>query len=279
MKAKLLTSLTALLALAGSASAADLGVRRPVYKAPVVRICTWCGFYAGVNAGGAWGREDISLVPTGLWAQDPNNTLLAAVGSPSNSKTSFTGGGQIGVNSQWLNFVVGLEQDIQYLGLNPSQNVAATGVPPIAGAAPTAFVFNSSIESRWLATTRLRMGYAFNNLLLYGTAGIAWGQQNYSQTYATTTVLPAVPANLTFNTAGVPSNNRITTGLAAGGGGEWKFAPNLSARLEYLYIDLSNSDDVLSALSPPLSAFSATSHSHVRASILRAGVNYQFAAF
>jgi outer membrane immunogenic protein len=250
-----------------------------VYKAPVVRICTWCGFYAGVNAGGAWGREDISLVPTGIWAQDPNNALLAAVGSPSNSKTSFTGGGQIGVNSQWQNLVVGLEQDIQYLGLNISQNVGAVGLAPIAGANPTLFVFQNNIDSRWLATTRLRMGYAINNLLIYGTGGIAFGQQNYSQTYAATVTLPAVPANLVFNTAGVPSSNRITAGFAAGGGGEWKFAPNLSARLEYLYIDLNNSDDVLSALSPPLSAFSATSHSHVRASILRAGLNYQFVAY
>jgi outer membrane immunogenic protein len=276
MKTKLLASLTALVAMAGSASATDLGVRKPVYKAPVVRVCTWCGFYAGVNAGAAWGHEDISLVPTGLSFQDPNNALLASVGSPSNSKTSFTGGGQIGVNSQWLNLVVGLEQDIQYVGLNTSQNVGAVGVPPIAGAAPTLFVFNNSVDSRWLATTRLRMGYAFNNVLLYSTAGIAFGQQNYSQTIAATTVLPAVPANLTFNTAAVPSSNRITAGFAAGGGGEWKFAPNLSARLEYLYIDLDNSDDVLSALSP---AFSTTSHSHVRTSILRAGVNYQFTAF
>ena len=104
MKAKLLTSLTALLALAGSASATDLGVRRPVYKAPVV-LCTWCGFYAGVNAGGVWGREDINFIPTGQFVQDPNGALLAGVGSPNNTKTSFTGGGQIGVNSQWLNWV------------------------------------------------------------------------------------------------------------------------------------------------------------------------------
>jgi outer membrane immunogenic protein len=275
MKAKLLTSLTALLALAGSASATDLGVRRPVYKAPVV-LCTWCGFYAGVNAGGVWGREDINFIPTGQFVQDPNGALLAGVGSPNNTKTSFTGGGQIGVNSQWLNWVVGLEQDIEYLGLNTSQNVGVVGLAPIVGANPTRFVFQDNIDSRWLATTRLRLGYGINNLLLYGTAGIAFGQQNYSQTIAATTVLPAVPANLTFNTAAVPSSNRITGGFAGGAGAEWKFAPNLSGRLEYLYIDLDKSGDALAAQSPPFNGFTSTSHSHVRASILRAGVNYQF---
>ena len=35
----------------GSARAADMAVKAP----PIAAVpCTWCGFYAGVNGGGAW---------------------------------------------------------------------------------------------------------------------------------------------------------------------------------------------------------------------------------
>jgi outer membrane immunogenic protein len=46
------------IALTQFASAADLPVRAPVYKAPVmVPVYDWTGFYVGGNVGYSWGRS------------------------------------------------------------------------------------------------------------------------------------------------------------------------------------------------------------------------------
>jgi outer membrane immunogenic protein len=92
---------------------------------------------------------------------------------------------------------------------------------------------------------RGRGGYALNNVLFYGTLGLSYGA-------------------LRAETFGL-SESHTSIGWTAGVGAEFGFAPNWSAKIEYLYVDLSRSNFVVTGASHGYS-FGA----------VRAGVNYRF---
>ena len=140
--------------------------------------------------------------------------------------SGFVGGVQAGYNFQNGPFVFGVEGDIQ-----------ATGAEDTF--APWKF------SNPWFGTLRGRAGYAFSNVLFYGTAGLAFGELR----------------GQTFGWA----ESHTTAGWTIGAGAEVGLAPNWSAKLEYLYIDLSTSQFAITGVSNGYSA-----------SVVRAGVNYRF---
>lgn len=86
----------AVLVAASPVSAADVPVRQPYYKAPVVRVFDWTGFYFGGHVGYGWSDTDSGLEPTG-----------------------FVGGLQAGYNWQFSpNIVFGVEADITGTDMN-----------------------------------------------------------------------------------------------------------------------------------------------------------------
>jgi len=93
---------------------------------------------------------------------------------------------------------------------------------------------------------RGRGGYAFNNVLFYGTLGLAFGE-------------------LRAATFGM-SESHTNVGWTAGVGAEYGFAPNWSAKIEYLYVDLANSNFVI------------TAHRMAELRHGARGVNYRFSA-
>ena len=92
---------------------------------------------------------------------------------------------------------------------------------------------------------RGRVGYAFNNILFYGTGGLAFGE-------------------LRGETFGL-SESHTNAGWTAGVGAEFGFAQNWSAKIEYLYVDLANSNFTITGVS-----------NGYRFGLVRAGVNYHF---
>ena len=74
-------------------------------------------------------------------------------------------------------------------------------------------------KSDWLATVRGRAGYAFDRILVYGTGGGAFG-------------------NVQAASRRAPFSSATQIGWTAGGGVEFAFTPNLTAKVEYLYVDL-----------------------------------------
>ena len=98
----------------------------------------------------------------------------------------------------------------------------------------------------WFGTVRGRAGYAFNNVLFYGTAGLAFGE-------------------LKGETFGL-SETHTNAGWTAGVGAEFGLAPNWSAKIEYLYVDLADSNFVVTG---------GASNGY-RFGTVRAGVNYHF---
>jgi hypothetical protein len=125
---------TALVAVAGSALAADLPYRTaapaPYVAAPVFN---WTGFYVGVNAGAAFNNRNAgSIATSGLSA--PNNVFYTDAGNSNDA--SFTGGVTAGYNMQFGSFVAGVEGDVNYL----NRRKGGSGVFP----APVDFVGTST---------------------------------------------------------------------------------------------------------------------------------------
>ena len=140
--------------------------------------------------------------------------------------SGLEGGLQLGYNWQNGQFVFGGETDLQ-----------------ISGADDTFAPFKFS--NPWFGTLRGRAGMAMNNILFYGTLGLAYG-------------------GLKGETGGL-SESKTHIGWTAGLGVEVGFTPNWSAKLEYLYADLSNR------------AYSITgTENGLSTSVLRVGVNYHF---
>jgi len=191
-----------LISVAGSALAADLSrPPPPVMEAPMVPVYNWTGFYIGANLGGAWA--------SGTLSDDVNG------GSVSASHSGFVGGGQLGYNWQFGNFVLGGEWLFDGTSLGASGNAGN---------------FSASASTNWVSTATARFGWSFGNWLWYGKAGGAWVQNS-----ATATFLNPVTGIVTQ-----ASGSRTNSGWTVGTGVEWAFTPNWIGRLEYDYIGLDN---------------------------------------
>ncbi len=248
----------------GSALAADLPSRKapPAYIPPPPPL-TWNGFYAGLNIGGGWQANSGSNLTSAYW--DPTFAFgsTPVVGGPQNlfflpnNNQSGTAGGVIGGLQLGYNFqfnpsiVVGVETDFDgssLSGQSPS-NYAFYPSPYAGGQSliPVAAINGGNLSLDYIGTVRGRAGWLFTpTLLVYGTAGFAYG--------------------------GVSAWNQtnIRTGWTAGGGVEWMFAPNWSAKVEYLYADL-QSGGITGTF-----GYNYGYHFHPELNIVRAGVNYHF---
>ena len=244
----------AVIGFASVASAADLPVKAPMYtKAPVVApLYNWTGFYIGLNAGYSWGRQDNDLV-----------NVVTGVTEFSNSDhlNGFIGGGQIGYNWQVNQWVFGLEADFQGSGQKGDGTFFIATVPGIVAAGTPASTFNYTDKLDWFGTVRGRIGYAMGatgNWLPYVTGGRAYGHGEIS---GTTTSLGVATSF---------SGSQDYSGWTVGGGVEWAFLNNWSAKVEYLYIDFGDGPTV------PVSATRDIVSGKMTDNILRAGLNYKF---
>jgi outer membrane immunogenic protein len=150
-------------------------------------------------------------------------------GTVTNNPTQPNGieaGVQGGYNWQYGQFVFGGEADLQFSG--SSDQFASW-----------------KFSSPWFGSLRGRAGLAVNNILLYGTAGLAFGELDAS--------------NFAI------SETHATAGWTAGLGAEVGFARNWSAKLEYLFVDLSETPFTLTAM-----------QNGYHFNVVRLGVNYRF---
>jgi outer membrane immunogenic protein len=159
-------------------------------------------------------------------------------GTAGNFKVSPNGwliGATAGYNYQTGTWVWGIEGDFDWVDLNGT----ATGI--CAGC---------DIKNTWLGTIRGRLGYAgWNNWLPYITGGGAVG---------------ALKASSPLGDV-----NKTQWGWTVGGGIEWAFLANWSAKVEYLYVDLGS-------ISCGIACGAVDEGVSFKSSIVRLGVNYRF---
>jgi outer membrane immunogenic protein len=239
-----LTGLVIAAAWAGGAfgaHATDLPARVYTKAPPPAAVFDWTGGYVGANAGVAVGGE--------------GNSALSIPGFPSAETFNLAsagalGGGQVGYNYQFGNWVVGAEADLQGISNEKHTNCILT-CNGVNGA-------TVSQDISWLGTVRARIGYATGPILNYFTGGFAYGGVRTSATE----VLGGIPGSFSFN--------RTKTGFTLGSGLEAAIGGNWTAKIEYLYVDLGNTADgyILGGTPHALST-------EVRENIFRAGLNYR----
>ena len=180
-----------LASIAGAASAADMSAPGPAYsKAPAVSPANnWSGFYIGAMGGYA----------------------AEATSNPLATKGGFAGG-TLGYNWQSGMFVAGIEADGAWADISKS----TTGTAIILGVPVTA---TATAKVDALATVRGRIGAAFDQILLYGTGGLAVADTKVSATALGITV----------------SDSKTQIGWTLGAGVEWMYMPRWSLKAEYLY--------------------------------------------
>ncbi|MDO8399671.1 MAG: outer membrane beta-barrel protein [Bradyrhizobium sp.] len=210
---KFLVATAGILAMATSASAADLSAR-PYTKAPMVVAAAydWSGFYIGLNGGGGSSHKCWDLTNNGA-------PLIPAEAGGCHDATGGTVGGQLGYRWQASNWVFGLEAQgnwADFSGSNAATSLALAG-----------FTNRSRIDAFGLFTGQV--GYAWNNALLYVKGGAAVVNDKYS-TYQTATALTLF------------TGSETRWGAVIGAGVEFGFAPNWSVGVEYDHMFMGSRD-------------------------------------
>ena len=180
-----------------TASAADLDVLRPsISEQPETsRTIDWTGMQFGVTSGGDLTRGD-------------GSKFFNITQDFPGAHASVFAGYQEHLNN---NVVLGLEGDVTYTGDNGRTfNVFDSG---------GSYIGQENVSSDWSGSIRARVGYAFDNLLLYSTAG-----------YVATRVVDK--AN---TTQAIGTFNEYFHGVTIGAGADYAFTQNLFGRAEYRY--------------------------------------------
>jgi outer membrane immunogenic protein len=247
---------TAMLASSFDVRAADLA---PITKAsPAAAVYNWTGFYLGANAGYGWARNSDRITAVNDAAGLIANSSIAT--SLPIDADGFVGGGQIGYNWQisplW---VVGLESDIAWTDLN--------GNVSVPGPNDTSRIMTGTQKLDWLGTVRGRVGVTpVARTLLFLTGGFAYGQGSLATALTRNT-------GCAFNNCQQGATSGTLTGWTVGGGAEWAFAANWSAKAEYLYYDLGS---LSHGMIDPNFASTFNASADFTGHIVRLGVNYRF---
>jgi len=246
MKALLVTatSVVALVFVSGTAVAADLPTKAPVYKAPPA-VYNWSGYYIGAHAGYAWGdttATDEVATNGACW----NSCGFQWTGKPK----GFVGGGQVGYNWQTGNWVLGVEADVGYLGTRGSK------------AAPISSDTIVNTDGGFYATARARLGVAFNTVLVYGTGG--WIGADLGST-----------VNDNIGSSVNTSDGGFKSGWTAGGGIEIATGGPWSIKGEFLHYDLGDKQVGGICCGGGVTQFFGIKET---GNIARVGLNYHFGA-
>jgi outer membrane immunogenic protein len=271
-----ITGAAAVLLLASFSSAeAQAPAAPPPPDQPQLMMGTvdWSGFYAGASAGGASSSARVtsteSLPTPPFFAVDL--AAVSSAASPSLSVASGYLGAQVGYNQQYGNFVLGLEADFGDLLGNGGQSTTQPFPSTLPGGPvgpPTSFFsVSTAVNPGWLLTVRPRLGWTWDNWLVYGTGGLAVGQENVHQTL---TLLSPFVATNDFSTTQV--------GWTAGAGVEYALAGNWSLKAEYLHVDLGSSRTVSGGVNPAFAGFGYPTTLHFTSEIAKIGFNYHFNA-
>lgn len=201
MKLRRITALTLGLfvstALSGVALSAD--VEQPYQH-------DWTGFYVGGHVGYGWidlngSHESENNVPGDFENGDGPFDL---------DDDDFLGGIQIGANYQIDQFFVGIEGDLAFASLN--DKITNTQSETV------------SFDTDLVATLRARAGLALDDILLFGTIGVAWTDTNH-------TVESGDPDPVRKNDIDLDD-----IGLAVGGGAEYALDERWSIKADALYL-------------------------------------------
>jgi len=216
--------------LSAKAAKQDQIVISPVAGSPYKRA--WQGVYAGGSLGLGFGST------TQSYNRNANHGLATI--NPSGLSGSITAGYNFRFNDR---IVAGVETDFGVMSLSTGTHTIYDG-------------------HRWKArfgpiwgSARARLGYLWNeDWLLFGTAGLAF---MHTKSHSIGNTAPETAYDKSFR-----------TGYVIGAGAEYAINKNMSAKLEYLYMDFGKYSGV--------SANNEDFYFKDSVNMIRLGVNYHF---
>lgn len=172
----------------------------------------WSGPYIGLQGGYGWDKPSVNL---------DKSPALGSIDQDARSfnRDGFLGGIFAGYLLQQDSLVFGLEGDVEYADMNGSTKAVQGGAIELGR-------LESDID--WLASLRLRAGFAMDRALIYATGGLAVGGAE----------LEFSPTPGPFLDMSRDSDEATKVGWTLGGGIEYAMADSLSVRFEYRYTDL-----------------------------------------
>lgn len=257
---------------ASVAHASDISFDAPFAApaaAPVASVTTnWTGFYVGGNLGAIGGTKN----GAGFTGSSDGDFSEGLVGNrvTSSSKAGMLFGPVVGYNYQISpSFVVGAEADYGWANAD-RRSTFHNSVDVFTGVA--VYDVNATTRSQLTSfgTLRARVGYlATPNLMLYGTAGLAFGSIKNSAHVVDTMTVPEGVA--TFSDVSARST-KTKVGWTAGVGAEYALNRNWSVKVEYLYANLGKSN----ATFPGQGLYNFATKNKNEFQLVRAGLNYRF---
>lgn len=263
--------------LGGTAIAAD------VTSQPLDAV-SWTGFYGGLNLGLGFARSGFDYS-----AMDPSSELLLFVygGKPPPGDVfsqGLLGGAQIGFNWEvGSGLVLGLEADYAMSGVEGTANGSTEiGSPEW----PVTATVTEKLEG--FGTVRGRVGFlASDNLMIYGTGGLAFGRVAQYADYTMTgdgavgTVTDPVPfVCFPDEKCFQGSKDAWKVGWTAGAGLEYAVAQHWSIGGEYLYASLPSGNVEEKANKPfptlPCCSSFKAEFDDTTVQVVRVKLNYRF---
>jgi outer membrane immunogenic protein len=251
MKKLLFAKMVVLFAvLAGEAAAADFPVAPAV---PFAARFNWTGCYAGAHLGGGFASK--SITDPVLLVQDtligPGTTT--GITTVSLQPSGVVVGAQIGCDYEFASsMVIGVEGAVSGSTMKGTRRVALPGSPP-----DTALV---QVNTDFLPSLTARIGYAFDNVLLYARGGAALAGDQFEVSGTLTGIGP-------FDFRGL--DNRF--GWVVGGGVDWAFSRNWSAFVEYDYYQFGTTNVLMTDQISGVAGL-VSFRQHVQ--VVKAGVNF-----
>lgn len=210
---------TAAFASAGLAQADGMPGRRVAYERPA----SWSGFYFGANAGWAWQDIDVNIT------QIPIGTPISLPGSSLDNDAAIVGG-QIGLQHQFGNFVLGIEGGYAFTFRGSAGGDADNCYTPGSGLS-----CHSRLED--ILSVGPRLGWAMGSWMPYVTGG--WASARFdTKLFATVGGTP------------VAQTSSRNTGWYVGAGAEWMVARNWTVGLEYRHYDFGDDSSTLYTSAP-----------------------------
>lgn len=227
----------------------------------------WTGAYIGVHAGYTALKSDSDVALSGQWSVEPTTLQNEVVSnwSTSQSLDNMNFGAQLGYNFNAGGAVLGVEADVSVLN---GDNVSSRGPIPYSLGPSLSYTYGNRVDPKHAFSARAKLGLPMENTLFYVHGGWQWARAE-------------VGAEIVSN-GGYTKEGRVTEdfdGYIVGAGIEHKFAPSVSARLEYGYSDLGDVTYATayrtgSTFQTP--AYNETFTQDMRMHTVRVGLNFHF---
>jgi outer membrane immunogenic protein len=211
-------------------------------------IREWGGAFWGLNAGYGWQRHPISFSPY----DTDSGRIISVLGfspPPAINLSDGAFGGQFGYNVVRNRWLAGFETDLNYSTIGGRSDVHT--LTPSGVWSGLLWDTSAAQRLKWYGTLRARLGFlATERLLIYGTAGLAFGEMKgrvSSTLYGVASdnslkligigPLAGTSISCPAGPCAVGSESQIRAGFTMGGGVEWAAWDRLSIKFEYLYMN------------------------------------------